>query len=83
MASDDTVHRAEPERAARTPEPVHRSAGGGERAPRRPAGDEQVALSHIGFSYGPDEAAAPALRDVSLTIRAGEHVCILGGIGSG
>ncbi len=83
MASDDTAHRAEPARPARTPESVHRSAGGGARAPRRPAGDEQVALSHIGFSYGPDEAAAPALRDVSLTIRAGEHVCILGGNGSG
>ena len=37
-------------------------------------------LEHAGFSYSPD---APALTDVSLEIRRGERLCILGANGCG
>ncbi len=40
-----------------------------------------ISLQNVSFSY-PDEKR-PALRDVSLQIRAGEKVAILGAVGSG
>ncbi|AVR96987.1 lipid A export permease/ATP-binding protein MsbA [Pseudoduganella armeniaca] len=44
----------------------------------------RIELQHVGFRYGvTDPDAAPALRDVSLAIAAGETVALVGGSGSG
>jgi ATP-binding cassette subfamily C protein LapB len=43
--------------------------------------DGRVTFQGVDFSYS--EEAAPALRTFNLTVAAGEHVGILGGIGSG
>ena len=40
-------------------------------------------LSHVSRVYGTGEAAVWALRDVSLVIRAGDFVSIVGPSGSG
>lgn len=40
-----------------------------------------IALSHVSFRY--EGAAEDALQDVSLHIRAGQRVCVIGGTGSG
>ncbi len=40
----------------------------------------KIELRHIGFSYLPDE---PVLRDVSLTIPAGQNIAVVGATGAG
>ncbi len=48
---------------------------------RQPAFEGAIELTHVGFSYPESERAT--LNDVSLTIRPGEHVGIIGRVGSG
>ncbi|GAB2842298.1 lipid A ABC transporter ATP-binding protein/permease MsbA [Pseudoduganella ginsengisoli] len=44
----------------------------------------RIAVQGVSFRYNPDDPdAAPALRDVSLDIAAGETVALVGGSGSG
>ena len=43
----------------------------------------QISLRDVRLSYADDRAGAEALAGVTLDIRAGEHVCVLGGNGSG
>lgn len=40
-----------------------------------------ITLSHVHFAYGPE--SAPVLQDISLTIPAGQWVCIMGASGAG
>ncbi|MBL8650100.1 MAG: ATP-binding cassette domain-containing protein [Sphingopyxis sp.] len=54
-------------------------AAGGRADPGRLTGDIQVA----GLSFGYDQAMAPLLADLSLSVAPGEHVAIVGGSGSG
>jgi ATP-binding cassette, subfamily B, bacterial len=58
--------------AARIPPPQPRPA---------PAGFEQITVSGVTFSY--PEAPAPALNDVSIELRRGEVVALVGENGSG
>nr|WP_186449341.1 lipid A export permease/ATP-binding protein MsbA [Cupriavidus gilardii] len=58
-------------------EPVEPQQGG---VPLTRARGELV-FDHVGFRYG--EAGKPALRDVSLTVKAGEVVALVGPSGSG
>jgi ATP-binding cassette subfamily B protein len=55
----------------------------------RPAGDETLteqqpalAIEHLGFAYA-DNGGASVLRDVSLTVRPGETVALVGPVGCG
>jgi len=41
----------------------------------------KISFDHVTYTYG--ESTVPALRDVSFTINSGEHVAIIGRIGSG
>jgi ATP-binding cassette subfamily B protein len=50
-------------------------------APPLPAGAGRVELRDVTFAY--PGAAEPSLRDVSLTVEAGETVALVGGTGSG
>jgi ATP-binding cassette subfamily C protein len=54
-------------------------ASGGRADPGRLSGDIQVA----GLTFGYDQAMAPLLADLSLSVAPGEHVAIVGGSGSG
>ncbi|KQZ62560.1 hypothetical protein ASD67_13615 [Sphingopyxis sp. Root1497] len=54
-------------------------AAGGRADPGRLTGDIQVS----GLSFGYDQAMAPLLADLSLSVAPGEHVAIVGGSGSG
>jgi ATP-binding cassette subfamily B protein len=49
-------------------------------APAAPAGDALVELDHVTFGYRADR---PVLRDVSLKIRRGETLAIVGATGAG
>ena len=48
---------------------------------RRPAFEGAIEFQHVGFSY--PEAQRASLSDVNLVIKPGEHVGIIGRIGSG
>jgi len=48
---------------------------------RRPVFDGSIAFKKVGFSY--PEAAKASLADVSFSIKPGEHVGIIGKVGSG
>jgi ATP-binding cassette subfamily C protein LapB len=48
---------------------------------RRPEFDGHISFKNVGFSY--PEAIKPSLSNVSFDIRAGEHVGIIGKVGSG
>ncbi|HEX6140311.1 MAG TPA: ATP-binding cassette domain-containing protein, partial [Candidatus Limnocylindria bacterium] len=49
----------------------------------RQATDALIRLEHVSKRYGADETAVDALKDVSLSIPAGELVVVLGPSGSG
>ena len=57
------------------------SRGGGDAAPPAPPGDEVFALE--GAAFRRRGAAATALRDVSVTLRRGEVLMVVGAVGSG
>ncbi|KAH8055898.1 ATPase [Aureococcus anophagefferens] len=57
------------------------SRGGGDAAPPAPPGDEVFALE--GAAFQRRGAAATALRDVSVTLRRGEVLMVVGAVGSG
>jgi ABC-type bacteriocin/lantibiotic exporter with double-glycine peptidase domain len=59
---------ATPEQSPGEPRLVHRATG-------------QIAVEHVSFSYAP--TSQPVLRDVSLSIAAGQFVAIVGRSGSG
>ena len=59
--------------------PQERAEGAPLLSPRHMAG--LIELDAVSFAYEKD--ASPALRDVSFTLRPGERVAIVGGIGSG
>ncbi|WP_460405230.1 ATP-binding cassette domain-containing protein [Actinophytocola sediminis] len=48
---------------------------------RRPVGGHDLGLRGVGFAYGPH--AEPVLRDLDLTVRAGEHLAVVGPSGIG
>jgi len=48
---------------------------------RRPEFDGEISFKNVSFSY--PEAVKPSLADVSFHIKAGEHVGIIGKVGSG
>src|SRR5215470_17474865 len=43
--------------------------------------DEAIHLDHVSFTYA--DASSPALQDVSLRVRSGEMVVIIGASGAG
>lgn len=45
--------------------------------------DVFIEFRHVCFAYNPDNAEAPTLDNVCLTVRAGEVVAVVGGNGSG
>ena len=51
------------------------------KSPEQPAGAPRIQFDHVSFSYPGGEQYA--LRDVSITIRPGETVGVIGGTGSG
>jgi putative ABC transport system ATP-binding protein len=58
-----------------------------ERAPRagqpEVVGDDVLEMNGVGRRYGPDRGGVWALRDVSLRVRAGSYVAVMGATGSG
>lgn len=61
-----------------TPAPAPRTAAGPRRAPHAPF--SELRLDRVRYSY---EAGRPALIDVSLTLRRGERVALVGPTGAG
>ena len=59
--------------------PVERPEG--KKFVRRPAFEGAIEFKNVGFSY--PEAQRASLSDVSLSIRPGEHIGVIGRIGSG
>lgn len=50
---------------------------------KAPLGEELVRLTGVNQTYGRGTRATEALRDINLTIHAGEFVALLGPSGSG
>ena len=64
-------------------QPEDRAAG--QRYLAKPEFDGQITLEKVSFAYpaAPSQPALPVLQQVSLAIRPGERVAVLGNIGSG